>query len=78
MISVGVSPVGKGQRPEVPVQDFPLPACPGKPKEPDKTFYIKSFATVGWYHEKVILEGKEANTSGVRSSACTAEKRFGR
>ena len=46
MISVGVSPVGKGQRPEVLIQDFPLPTCPGKTKEPDMTLYIISPATV--------------------------------
>ena len=46
MIRDGVSPVGKGQRPEVLVQDFPLPTCPGKTEEPDLTFDANSPATV--------------------------------
>ena len=76
MIIVGVSPVGKGQRPEVLVQDLPLPTCPGKPKEPDLTHKVYCNCGLACYQEKVILEGKEANTSGVRSSASTVEKRF--
>ena len=71
-----LSPVGKSERPEILIQYLPLPAHPGKSEEPDrKKFQRSNKFGVDKYQEKVILDGKEANTSGVRSSACTVRKK---